>query len=235
MKGQLYLIPNTLGDSPIERNLPKEVVDTIESLTYFIVEDIRTSRRFLKRVNKAIDIDKLTFFVLDKHTNPNDIPSFLKPISEGHHIGLLSEAGVPAVADPGADIVKLAHEKKIRVIPMIGPSSILLSVMASGLNGQSFAFNGYLPVQKGDAVKTIKQLEEHSIREKQTQVFIETPYRNQKMLESLLSTCRPQTRLCIACDITLETEYIITKTVSQWKSGKLPDIQKRPAIFLILG
>lgn len=235
MKGQLYLIPNTLGDSPISRNLPTEVSEIIDTLTYFIVEDVRTARRFLKKVNKAIDIDRLTFFVLDKHTNPNDVPSFLKPIENGHHIGLLSEAGVPAVADPGADIVKLAHEKKIRVIPMVGPSSILLSVMASGLNGQSFAFNGYLPVKKGEAVKALKQLEERSIREKQTQLFIEAPYRNQKMLQDILFACRPQTRLCVACDITLESEYIVTKTVGQWKSGKLPDLHKRPAIFLILG
>ncbi len=234
MKGQLYLIPNTLGESPIERNLPVETIDIIRSLKYFVVENIRSARRFLKRVDKAIEIDDLTFFVLDKHTNPNDVPGYLKPMLDGTNMGLVSEAGCPGVADPGADVVKLAHDKKIKVIPMVGPSSILLSVMASGLNGQSFAFNGYLPLKKGEVGKYIKNLEDRSIREKQTQLFIEAPYRNMKLLNELIINCRPQTRLCIACDITLETEYIQTKSIAQWK-GKLPDINKRPAIFLILG
>ena len=234
MRGNLYLIPNTLGESPIERNLPHDTIEIIRSTKYFVVENIRSARRFLKKVDKQIIIDELTFFVLDKHTNPNDIPGFLKPLLDGHHLGMLSEAGCPGVADPGADIVKLAHEKGLEVVPLVGPSSILLSVMASGLNGQSFAFNGYLPLKKGDVGKQIKHLEERSIREKQTQLFIETPYRNMKMLQELVTTCRPQTRLCIACDITLETEYIQTKTIAKWK-GKLPDINKRPAIFLILG
>ncbi len=234
MKAQLYLIPNTLGESPIEYNLPTETIDIIRSIKHFVVENIRSARRFLKKVDKSIEIDDLTFYVLDKHTNPNDIPGFLKPINDGYPLGLLSEAGCPGVADPGADVVKLAHEKKIRIVPLVGPSSILLSVMASGLNGQSFAFNGYLPLKKGEVGKFIKHLEERSIREKQTQLFIEAPYRNMKLLQELINTCRPQTRLCIACDITLETEYIQTKTVAQWK-GKVPDINKRPAIFLILG
>jgi len=234
MKGNLYLIPNTLGESPIERNLPKDTIEIIRSISFFVVENIRSARRFLKKVDNAIEIDKLTFYVLDKHTNPNDIPGFLKPLLEGENLGLLSEAGCPGVADPGADVVKLAHEKNFNVIPLVGPSSILLSVMASGLNGQSFAFNGYLPLKKGEVGKHIKHLEERSIREKQTQLFIEAPYRNAKLLQELLIACRPQTRLCIACDITLETEYIQTKTIAQWK-GKVPDINKRPAIFLILG
>lgn len=234
MKGQLYLIPNTLGDSPIERNLPKETIEIIRSIKHYVVENIRSARRFLKKVDKSIEIDDLTFYVLDKHTNPNDIPDYLKPAFDGKNLGLLSEAGCPGVADPGADVVKLAHDKKIRVIPLVGPSSILLSVMASGLNGQSFAFNGYLPLKKGEVGKFIKHLEDRSIREKQTQLFIEAPYRNIKLLQELLQACRPQTQLCIACDITLETEFIQTKTIAQWKS-KLPDINKRPAIFLILG
>ncbi len=232
MKGQLYLVPNTLGESPIERNLPADVISTIINLKFFIVENERSARRFLKRVDKGINIDELIFFVLDKHTHPNDIPSFLNPTKEGHSIGLISEAGVPGVADPGADIVELAHKGGIDVIPMVGPSSILLSVMASGLNGQSFAFNGYLPVK--DASRTLKKLEDRSIKENQTQLFIETPYRNMKMLEAIIATCHPKTRLCIACDITTENEYIKTKTVAQWKK-KLPEINKRPAIFLILG
>ncbi|MBK3519690.1 SAM-dependent methyltransferase [Carboxylicivirga marina] len=234
MKGQLYLIPNTLGESPIERNLPQDTIDIIRSIKHFVVENVRSARRFLKKVDKNIDIDDLTFFVLDKHTNPNDIPGFLKPAYNGNKLGLLSEAGCPGVADPGADVVKLAHENKVQVIPLVGPSSILLSVMASGLNGQSFAFNGYIPLKKGEVGKHIKHLEERSIREKQTQLFIEAPYRNIKVLQEILAACRPQTRLCIACDITLETEFIQTKTIAQWKS-KLPEINKRPAIFLILG
>ncbi|WP_430809595.1 MULTISPECIES: SAM-dependent methyltransferase [unclassified Carboxylicivirga] len=234
MKGKLYLIPNTLGESPIERNLSTDTIDLIRSVKYFVVENIRSARRFLKKVDKAIDIDELQFFVLDKHTNPNDIPGFLNPLFDGHNLGLLSEAGCPGVADPGADVVYLAHTKNVQVIPLVGPSSILLSVMASGLNGQSFAFNGYIPLKKGEVGKHIKHLEERSIREKQTQLFIEAPYRNTKLLQELVNACRPQTRLCIACDITLDSEYIQTKTIAQWK-GKLPDINKRPAIFLLLG
>ncbi|TRX70689.1 SAM-dependent methyltransferase [Carboxylicivirga sp. M1479] len=234
MKGQLYLIPNTLGESPIERNLPKDTIDITKSIKHFVVENIRSARRFLKKVDKTIDIDDLTFYVLDKHTNPNDIPGYLNPLLNGINMGLLSEAGCPGVADPGADVVKLAHQKKIQIVPLIGPSSILLSVMASGLNGQSFAFNGYLPLKKGEVGKHIKHLEERSIRENQTQLFIEAPYRNIKLLQELLLACRPQTQLCIACDITLETEFIQTKTVAQWKK-QMPDINKRPAIFLILG
>ncbi|MCU4176662.1 SAM-dependent methyltransferase [Carboxylicivirga sp. N1Y90] len=233
MKGQLFFIPNTLGDSPIERNLANETIGIIRSLKYFIVENVRSTRRFLKKVDKSIDIDTLTFFVLDKHTKVEDLPTFLKPLLDGNNMGMVSEAGCPGVADPGADIAQLAHERNIRVVPLVGPSSILMSVMASGLNGQSFAFNGYLPVKKEEVPKTIKMLEERSRRENQTQLFIETPYRNMRLLEDLLRHCNPKTRLCIACDITLETEYIVTKTVAKWK-GSLPDINKRPAIFLIL-
>jgi len=233
MKGQLYLLPNTLGESPIEYNLPSDVIDIIKSIKYFVVENVRSARRFLKKVDREIVIEELTFFVLDKHTKPNDIPTFLKPLLEGKNMGMLSEAGCPGVADPGADIAKLAHEKNIRVVPLVGPSSILLSLMASGLNGQSFAFHGYLPVKKGEAPKAIKALEDRSRRENQTQLFIEAPYRNMRMLQDIVQTCSPKTRLCIACDITLETEYIVTRTIAQWK-GKLPDINKRPAMFLIL-
>lgn len=233
MKGQLYLLPNTLGESPIEYNLPSDVIEIIKSIKFFVVENVRSARRFLKKVDREIVIEELTFFVLDKHTKTNDIPSFLQPLLEGRNMGMLSEAGCPGVADPGAEIAKLAHEKNIRVVPLVGPSSILLSVMASGLNGQSFAFHGYLPVKKGEAPKAIKDLEERSRRENQTQLFIEAPYRNMRMLQDIVQTCGPKTRLCIACDITLDSEYIVTKTIAQWK-GKLPDINKRPAMFLIL-
>ncbi len=234
MKGIIYLIPNTLGDSPIDYNLPAENVNIINSIRHFIVEDIRTARRFLKRVNKDIDIDKLTFYVLDKHTRNEDIPSFLKPALDGEDMGIISEAGCPGVADPGADIVAIAHPKGLRVTPLIGPSSILLSLMASGMNGQNFAFNGYLPAGKGESIKALKQLEERSIREKQTQIFIETPFRNVKLLQDMVFALRPSTRLCIAVDITLASEMIVTKTISQWQN-KLPELSKRPAIFLMQG
>ncbi len=234
MKGTIYLIPNTLGESPIEYNLPAENIGLINALKHFIVEDIRTARRFLKKVNKAIDIDTLTFFVLDKHTLQQDIPTFLVPAHNGLDMGIISEAGCPGVADPGADVVAIAHQMNLKVVPLVGPSSILLSLMASGMNGQNFAFNGYLPSGKGENIKVIKHLEERSIREKQTQIFIETPFRNTKLLQDLLFALRPSTRLCIAADITLNTELIVTKTVAQWQ-GKLPDLSKRPAIFLIQG
>lgn len=233
MKGKLYMLPNTLGESPIEYNLPADVVAIIKSIRYLVVENIRSARRFLKRVDKSIDIDALTFFVLDKHTKASDIPSFLRPLHDGYNMGMLSEAGCPGVADPGAEVARLAHEQNIRVVPLVGPSSILMSVMASGLNGQSFAFHGYLPVKKGEAPKAIKALEERSRKEHQTQLFIEAPYRNMRMLHDIVQTCSPKTRLCIACDITLPSEYIVTKTIAGWK-GKLPDINKRPAMFLIL-
>ncbi len=231
-KGALYLIPNTLGDSPVEYNLPETNIGIIRELKYFIVENIRTARRFLKKVDKAIDIDSLTFFLIDKHTRADEYPSYLKPAFEGNSIGVLSEAGCPGIADPGADIVKIAHEKNLRVIPLIGPSSILLSLMASGMNGQNFAFLGYLPVKKGETAKAIRDVEQRSAHLEQTQIFIEAPYRNAKLLKDIIAYCKPQTRLCIACDITLETEYIVTKTIAEWKK-KLPEINKRPTIFLI--
>ncbi len=233
-QGKLYLIPSTLGGSSIDFNVPKANKEIILSLKYFIVENIRTARRFMKKVDTSIDIDSLTFYVLDKRTKTSTIPSFLNPINNGHSIGILSEAGCPGVADPGADVVKLAHKKNIKIIPLIGPSSILLSVMASGLNGQNFAFNGYLPVKTGETSKAIRELEQRSIHLKQTQLFIETPFRNTKILKDIISTCKPTTQLCVACDITLDTEFIITKTIAEWK-GKTPDINKRPAIFLIQG
>lgn len=234
MQGKLYLIPNTLGESPIEFNLPADNIALIKSMKYFIVENERTARRFLKRVDKDIDIDELTFFLLDKYTRREDLPRYLNPIKAGQSIGIISEAGCPGVADPGADVVKLAHEKNIRIIPLIGPSSILLSMMASGLNGQSFTFHGYLPLKKGETAKTIKGIEEISIRDNQTQIFIEAPFRNDKLLEDLISACKPSTRLCIACDITLESEFIKTKTIAQWKE-KQPKLHKRPTIFLLQG
>jgi 16S rRNA (cytidine1402-2'-O)-methyltransferase len=229
---KLYLIPTTLGDTTIERVLPPDLTDLISSVTVFIVENIRTARRFLKKVNPAIVIDDLTFFELNQHTDKKDISRYLEPIQNGLDIGVISEAGCPAVADPGADVVKIAHTRNIQVVPLVGPSSILMALMASGMSGQNFAFNGYLPIKNPEKAQQIKMLEKRMQTEGQTQIFIEAPYRNAQLLGDLLQNCDPQTMLCIAVDITLDSEFIRSKPVSFWKTN-LPDIQKRPAIFMI--
>jgi len=228
----LYMIPNTLGVTPVGGVIPVEVQEIIKSIKVFIVEDIRTTRRFLKRVDKAIDIDTLTFYVLNKRTKTREIEEMIKPLAKGQNVGVISEAGCPGVADPGASVVQLAHRKGYRVAPLVGPSSILLAMMASGMNGQSFAFNGYLPMKKPDRIKKIQHLEKRSSQENQSQVFIETPFRNDTMLEDILAVCSANTQVCVACDITLETEYIKTATVAEWKKNK-PSFHKRPAIFII--
>ena len=228
----LYLIPTTLGDNKIESVIPGDISLKVKEIEYFIVENIRTARRYLKKIDRSINIDELNFYELNEHTDKNALEEFLMPIKNGFDVGIISEAGCPGIADPGADVVKLAHEKNIRVIPLVGPSSILLSLMASGMNGQNFAFIGYIPVKQDERIKAIRDIEKRSALEKQTQIFIETPYRNVKLLEDLINTLNDQTRLCIAVDITLETEYIQTKTIASWKKGT-PDINKRPAIFLI--
>lgn len=228
----LYLIPTSLGETDLDRILPAYNNEIVNRLDFFIVEDVRTARRFLKKINPATDIDSKTFYVLNQHTRPEEIAGFLKPLSEGREVGVISEAGCPAIADPGADVVAFAQEKGFKVVPLVGPSSILLALMASGFNGQSFAFNGYLPVQPADRTKAIKRLENRAHNEKQSQIFIETPYRNMKMLQDIISVCQPTTRLCIAADITLETEFIHTKTVNDWKK-QLPDLNKRPCIFIL--
>lgn len=232
METALYLIPVTLGDTEIDRVLPSYNAEVIMSIKHFIVENVRTARRFLKKVNKDIDIDSLTFVELNKHTSPESISTYLEPLVKGSSVGVISEAGCPAIADPGADVVAIAQRKGLRVIPLIGPSSIILSLMASGFNGQSFAFHGYLPIDKSERAKKIKTLEQHIYSDNQTQIFIETPYRNNKMMEDLLTFCRPQTKLCIASDITCEGEFIKTRTLKDWK-GKMPDLSKVPCIFLI--
>lgn len=232
METALYLLPVTLGDTSVEKVLPSYNKEIITAIKYFIVEDVRSARRFLKKVDRSIVIDDLTFYTLNKHTSPEDISGFLKPLSEGNSMGVISEAGCPAVADPGADVVAIAQRKNYKVVPLVGPSSIILSVMASGFNGQSFAFHGYLPIEPADRMRRLKELEARVYSENQTQLFIETPYRNHKMLEDILKTCRPQTKLCIAANITCEGEFIQTKTVKEWK-GKLPELNKIPCIFLI--
>ena len=224
METALYLLPVTLGDTPIETVLPSYNKEIILGISHFIVEDVRSARRFLKKVDREIDIDTLT--------SPEDISGYLKPLAGGLSMGVISEAGCPAVADPGADVVAIAQRKNLKVVPLVGPSSIILSVMGSGFNGQSFAFHGYLPIEPGERAKKIRTLEQRVYAEHQTQLFIETPYRNNKMVEDILQNCRPQTKLCIAANITCEGEYIKTKTVKEWQ-GKVPDLSKIPCIFLL--
>lgn len=232
METALYLLPVTLGDTAIEKVLPSYNKEIILGIKHFIVEDVRSARRFLKKVDRDINIDELSFYPLNKHTSPEDISGYLKPLIDGNSIGVISEAGCPAVADPGADVVAIAQRKNLKVVPLVGPSSIILSVMGSGFNGQSFAFHGYLPIEPGERQKRLKELEQRIYSEHQTQLFIETPYRNNKMMEDILKACRSQTKLCIAANITCEGEYIKTRTVKEWK-GKLPDLTKVPCIFLI--
>lgn len=228
----LYLLPVTLGETSIEQVLPAYNKEIILGIKHFIVEDVRSARRFLKKVERSINIDELTFYSLNKHTSPEAISDYLKPLVEGHPMGVISEAGCPAVADPGADVVAIAQRKNLKVVPLVGPSSIILSVMGSGFNGQSFAFHGYLPIEPNERAKRIKALEQRVYSENQTQLFIETPYRNHKMMEDIIRNCKPQTKLCIAANITCEGEFIKTKTVKEWQ-GKLPDLNKIPCIFLI--
>ena len=232
MQAALYLIPVTLGDTPIDRVLPNHNREVIAGISHFVVENIRSARRFLRRSNPDIVIDDLTFYTLDEHTRIEEISAFLAPLRQGLPVGVISEAGCPAIADPGADLVAIAQREGLPVVPLVGPSSILMSLMASGFNGQSFAFNGYLPVEPNERTRRIKQLEQRAYSEDQTQIFIETPYRNHKLIEELVRTCRPTTRLCVACDISCEGEEIHTRTMAQWKKAQY-DIQKRPAIFLI--
>ena len=232
MQASLFLIPVTLGDTELRRVLPEFNRDVILGIRHFIVENVRTARRFLKKVEPSIVIDDLTFYELNKHTSPAQVAGYLQPLAAGESVGVISEAGCPAVADPGADVVALAQRKGYPVVPLVGPSSILLSVMASGFNGQSFAFHGYLPIDAGERVAAIKRLEGRIYTENQTQLFIETPYRNRKLAEELIKFCRPSTKLCIASNLTCADEFVCTRPVKEW-AGKLPDMDKKPTIFLI--
>lgn len=232
--GTLFLIPVTLGESPLDRVLPNANTQIIEKIKFFIVEDVRSARRFLKKVNKDINIDELTFFTLNQHTDLTEIGKYLDPIFKGNDMGIISEAGCPAIADPGADVVRIAQTKRIIVKPLVGPSSILLSLMGSGFNGQSFAFLGYLPIKEGERRKAIEKLEQRIYKEDQTQIFIETPYRNMKLVDELTSICRSQTKLCIASNVTIDDEYIVTRTIDEWKKEKSQlSIEKKPTIFLL--
>lgn len=231
-KGTLYLIPTPLGEDGLTA-LPSEVIEQMHRLDFFIAERAKTARRFIKSTAPTRPISVLSFFELNKFTTPEEKKTFLDPALKGNDMGLLSEAGCPGVADPGAAIVKMAHQKGIKVVPLVGPSSILLALMASGMNGQNFAFKGYLPAKKPELSKALKQAEQSSGKLKQTQIFIETPYRNLGFIETALASLRPTTRLCIAADLTLPSQYIWTATIKDWKKTKIPDLHKRPAIFLI--
>ena len=226
------MLPVTLGDTAIDKVLPQYNREIIGGIRHFIVEDLRSARRFLRAVDPQFDIDGSQFFELNKHTSPQDISGYLRPLCDGKSMGVISEAGCPAVADPGADVVAIAQRKGLKVVPLVGPSSIILSVMASGFNGQSFAFNGYLPIKPEERAKKLRQLEQRIYSEEQTQLFIETPYRNGKMIEDIIKNCRPTTKLCIAANLTCDDEYVRTKTVKEWK-GHVPDLSKIPCIFLL--
>jgi 16S rRNA (cytidine1402-2'-O)-methyltransferase len=228
----LYLVPNVLADGEWQNVLPAQVFSILTNTRFFIVENTRTARRFMKQVNREIDIDACTFYEINKRTDPKELPRFLNPLHEGIDIAVISEAGCPGVADPGADVVRLAHQKGYKVVPIVGPSSILLALMASGLNGQNFAFRGYLPVKPNERSRDLVALDKKIKAGRQTQIFIETPYRNNQLVEDILKSCSPSTLLCIAANITGEKEFIHTKTVQQWK-GKVPDLHKQPVIFLI--
>ncbi|NTW33182.1 MAG: SAM-dependent methyltransferase [Bacteroidetes bacterium] len=230
--GTLFLIPSTIAEDTSSLVLPLQVLELISTLDEFIVEDERNARRFLKSIGYTKPLQSLLLYQLNKHTEENEIPEFITSLLKGKDMGLLSEAGCPCIADPGSVIVALAHKNKIPVKPLVGPSSILLSLMASGFNGQNFAFNGYLPIDKNSRIRKIKDLENKIYRENQTQIFIETPYRNMQMLNDILNNCSPSTLLCIAVNVTGKDEFIETKTISEWKK-QIPEIHKRTAIFLL--
>ena len=227
----LYLIPSTLGDVSPQDVIPQKTLQILKKLDHFIVEEERTARRFLIKTGINKPVDAITFFILNEHTGKENLSSFFEN-SGNTDMGLLSEAGVPAVADPGTDLIRVAHRMGFRVVPLVGPSSVLLAVMASGLNGQNFAFTGYLPVKTNERAARIRFLEKRSLMENQAQVFIEAPYRNNQLMKSILETCSPETWLCIASNITLEKEWISTRTIAEWKR-EIPDLNKQPSVFIL--
>jgi 16S rRNA (cytidine1402-2'-O)-methyltransferase len=232
--GTLYLIPVTLGDDVIEKALPPAVVEIAQRLDTFVVENEKTARRFLGVVKTLKPVRELSMLTLNEHTTDKELPALLNPLLEGRDVGLMSEAGCPGIADPGAKLAALAHRRGIRVAPLVGPSSILLALMASGLDGQRFSFLGYIPSEKAARVQKLKELEQASRKDRETQIFIETPYRNQHLLEDMLATCNPATRLCIASNVSLDSETIISKSIAEWRSARLPDLHKKPTVFLLL-
>lgn len=231
-KGTLFLIPSLIAENTVDYVLPSSVINLISDLDEFIVEDERSARRFLKGTGYTKSLDSLVLHTLNKYTDPGEIPSFINSVLLGRNVGLLSEAGCPCIADPGSYIAELAHQYGIRVKPLTGPSSVLMALMASGFNGQKFAFNGYLPIEKKARKKKIKDLEFLAVRENQTQIFMETPFRNMQLLNDILNFCKPGTLLCIASEISSEKEFILTKTIGEWKN-KIPNLHKKPVIFLL--
>jgi 16S rRNA (cytidine1402-2'-O)-methyltransferase len=232
MRPTLFLIPVPISETSHEQVLPKGINTILKDLEYLVVENPKSAVKFLKRTGLNLNLNKFVFITFDEHTKPEEIPEMLVPMRNGNNMGLMSEAGMPALADPGAELVALAHSAGYRVLPLTGPSSIALALIASGLNGQNFAFNGYLPVKKDARINAIKKLESKLYVEKQTQIFMETPYRNMALLDDLLHYCKPATRLCIAADITGEKEFIATRSVGTWKKN-IPNIHKIPAVFII--
>ena len=228
----LYLIPTTLAPDTIEQIVTPQIKEVIAHTHYYFVENVRTTRRFISELNLGIVIDQLHFFELTKDTSIDTVKGYFKQIPENENIGIISEAGCPGVADPGALAVKIAHQLNIRVVPLVGASSILLGLMASGFSGQAFAFHGYLPIEKADRIQQIKVLEKESFQKKQTQIFMETPYRNNQLLDDILNHAQPHTLLCIACNLTGSDELVKTKTIAQWKKAK-PDLHKKPTMFLM--
>jgi 16S rRNA (cytidine1402-2'-O)-methyltransferase len=232
IKPVLYLIPSLLGEGSPVSALPPVIGETIRNLKHFIVEDIRSARRFFKAVDRSADIDAMKFYLLNEHTSPEEISVLLGPLADGHDVGLVSEAGLPCVADPGSLLVRLARQAGYTIKPLPGPSSIFLALMASGFNGQNFLFHGYLPVEKGPRTQKIREMEADIAKNDRTQIFIETPYRNRQLLESLIQTCRESTLLCVAANLACENEEILVDAVGRWKL-KAPDLNKIPAVFLL--
>jgi len=232
--GTLYMVPVTLGDDNISFVIPADVIQLVKGLEYFVVENEKSARRFLGTVKSNKPVRELNFQLLNEHIAEKDLPGLIAPLLAGHNVGMLSEAGCPGIADPGATLAALAHRKGIKVSPLVGPSSILLSLMASGFNGQQFTFLGYLPSDKAARVIKLKEIEKKSERLNETQIFIETPYRNQHMLEDILASCSTNTKLCIARNVSLEAELVVSKTIAEWKKNALPDLHKQPTIFLLI-
>ena len=231
-KGKLYMIPNTLGDSELSTVLPAIISETVSELRYFIVENVRNARRFIKKMKADFNIDSSTFLLMDKHANTKEFESYLEPALQGHSIGVISEAGCPGIADPGAALTIIAHRKGIQVVPLVGPSSIFLTLMASGLNGQQFSFHGYLPIDKNQRIKKLKALEQKSMKNHTSHIFIETPYRNEQLLDVMKRTLNPATLLCLGKNITLENEWIKTQTIQNWRKMTVT-LHKEPAIFIL--
>ncbi len=232
--GILYLIPVTLGDDCPELVLPMEVMHIARSLDTFVVENEKSARRFLGAIKTDKPVRELTLLTLNEHSSDKDIPRLLAPLLAGKSIGLMSEAGCPGIADPGAKLVALAHRHRLQVRPLVGPSSILLGLIASGLDGQRFSFLGYLPAEKSARIQKLKEVEKRSSQANETQLFIETPYRNQHMFEDILANCQPNTRLCVASNLTLENEVVRTQTIAEWKKSVAPELHKQPTVFLLL-